>query len=105
MNTHGMAHSQYDTDLAEGSLDQRLRECILSLLSQPDQGSICPTEVARVIADQLGCSWRDLMRPVRYVSGRLAEAGVIEIVQQGRSIHISEARGPVRLRLKAYRYS
>jgi hypothetical protein len=101
---HSHVDHNHETKSNEGHLVNRLRECIINQLTQQANDSICPTEIARIVASDLNCEWQDLMRPVRYVSGLLAEAGFIEILQYGVCIHISEARGPIRLRLKAVRF-
>lgn len=54
--------------------------------------TFCPSEVARVVADD----WRPLMDDVR----RLADGDPsIEAVQKGEVVKAQAARGPIRLRL------
>lgn len=82
-------------------LAERIRECMLERLVERGPGrSICPSEIARVLAVRAGCRWRDLMRPVRIVAATLAEAGVIEAIQHEAVVDIRQVRGPVRLRLR-----
>ena len=45
--------------------------------------------------------WRPLMQATRDAAGRLVERGLVEITQKGDVVHLSEARGPIRLRLTA----
>ena len=41
------------------------------------------------------------MQATREAAGRLVERGVIEVTQKGAVVKLSEARGPIRLRLTA----
>jgi hypothetical protein len=85
----------------EGALAGRIHVAVLQLLdARRNHASICPSDAARLVARELQCEWRDLMRPVRYVAQRMAEAGVLEILQNGRRVEIGQARGPIRLRLR-----
>ncbi|WP_244238927.1 DUF3253 domain-containing protein [Corallococcus carmarthensis] len=59
---------------------------------------MCPSEVARASGDE---DWRALMEPVREAARRLVARGVLDIVQGGRVVDPSTARGPIRLRLRA----
>lgn len=87
--------------VVEGDLAARLRAAVLRLLAaRRAHATICPSEAAREVAREIGCEWRDLMRPVRYVAGLLVEEGAIETLQEGRRVDLSEARGPIRLRLR-----
>lgn len=72
---------------------------ILELLSQRAGGAtVCPSEVARASG---GEDWRACMEPVREAARRLVARGVLDIVQGGRVVEPSTARGPIRLRLRA----
>jgi hypothetical protein len=42
--------------------------------------------------------WREMMGPVREAACRLEAAGTIEILQKGKVVDPSRARGPIRLR-------
>ena len=42
--------------------------------------------------------WREMMGPVREAACRLEAAGAIEILQKGKVVEPSRARGPIRLR-------
>ena len=59
--------------------------------------SFCPTEAARVLAED----WRPLLGPVRRVAADLARAGRIEILRHGRPVTPEAMRGVVRLRARA----
>lgn len=78
--------------------DAGLERAILLLLSGRAAGAtICPSEAARAVEPD---GWRELMERVRCAARRLVAAGVVEIVQGGRVIDPSRARGPIRLRLR-----
>lgn len=84
-----------------GELGQRIYHGLIALLDREfGRWTICPTEAAQHIAQEIGCHWTDLMRPVRYVAAQLADRGAIEAFQDGRAIDIREARGPITLRLR-----
>lgn len=103
------------------SADGQLETAILELLSaRAASSTICPSEAARRVAaacqadgavadddnahdsgDGRGAGsepWRQLMEPARAASRRLVAAGEVEIVQQGRAVDPSTAKGPIRLR-------
>lgn len=82
----------------DDTLATRTRECLLGMLR--GDGEVCPSDVARALAQRLGAEWRDLMRPVRLVAAELAREGRLEIVQNGKRVDILDARGPVRLRYR-----
>lgn len=85
---------------AEDSLAVLIRQCVFELLEHRQKNeTICPSEAARMLGDELKIEWRDLMRPVRDVAAELADQGRIEIVQSGKPVSIHDVRGPVRLRL------
>ncbi|MBM4381205.1 MAG: DUF2256 and DUF3253 domain-containing protein [Deltaproteobacteria bacterium] len=75
-----------------------LEAAILSLLSTRARGATaCPSEVARA---EGGERWRELMEPVREATRRLVAAGRVDILQGGRVVDPSSAKGPIRLRLR-----
>ncbi|NIK00601.1 hypothetical protein FHR48_000779 [Xanthomonas arboricola] len=41
--------------------------------------------------------WRTLMPQVRAVAAAAAEAGVVRVTQQGRTVQLPAVRGPIRL--------
>ena len=78
-------------------VDAALEAAILTLLSQRSGGkTICPSEAARLVRPQ---DWEELMEPARRAARRLVSTHTIEIVQQGRVVDGSRAKGPIRLRL------
>lgn len=77
-------------------LDDRLEQAIRDLLQQrPRSSSICPSEAARAVSPE---NWRSLVQPARDAARRLVSSGEVEIVQGGRVVDPSTARGPVRVR-------
>ncbi|MEM9287212.1 MAG: DUF3253 domain-containing protein [Pseudomonadota bacterium] len=74
------------------------KEAILALLARRAPGkTICPSEAARTLAPD---GWREQMDVVRQAAATLEAQGIIDICQGGESILLSEARGPIRLRLR-----
>jgi hypothetical protein len=79
-----------------GSTDQQLEAAVLELLAQRARtATICPSEAARRVG---GEDWRDLMEPARAAARRLVAAGEVEVLQSGRVVDPSRARGPIRIR-------
>ena len=76
---------------AEGALERRILEM---LDARAHDATMCPSEVARAE----GGDWRERMEPVREAARRLVARGEVEIVQGGRVVDPSTARGPIRLR-------
>ena len=95
---------RYCSDLCRRSkpdaIDSRLEEIILELLSdRAATATICPSEAARsIFPDE---AWRSEMERARRAARRLVAQGRIEIVQKGRIVEPSRAKGPIRLRLKS----
>jgi hypothetical protein len=78
-------------------VDAQLELAIVELLHERAGGeTICPSEAARLVRPE---GWRELMKPTRSAARRLAARGTVEIVQGGRAVDPSSARGPIRLRL------
>ncbi len=78
--------------------DDAISRSILDLLATRARGAtICPSEVARALGED---GWRERMEPVREAARRLVQQGVLDIVQGGRVVDPSTARGPIRLRLR-----
>ncbi len=78
--------------------DRKMEESIIELISKRAAGAtICPSEAARAVFPD---GWRDRMEDARQAARRLVAAGEIEIVQGGRVVDPSTAKGPIRLRLK-----
>ncbi len=77
--------------------DRLIEETILELLRSRAKGAtVCPSEVARRIDPD---DWRELMERTRCAARRLVALGELSILQDGRRIAPSRARGPIRLRL------
>lgn len=93
---------RYCSDACRGrrtqARDSPLEALILELLARRAGGAtVCPSEVARAVE---GGDWRSHMEPVREAARRLVARGVLDIVQGGRVVDPSTARGPIRLRLR-----
>jgi hypothetical protein len=67
------------------------------LATRARSATLCPSEVARALGED---GWRERMEPVREAARRLVQQGVLDIVQGGRVVDPSTARGPIRLRLR-----
>jgi len=79
--------------------DGALESAILALLESRARGaSICPSEAARAVFDT--AQWRGEMENTRRAARRLVAAGKLEIIQSGRVVDPSRAKGPIRLRLR-----
>lgn len=76
--------------------DRALEQAIIELLAQRNAGAtICPSEAARrVDAERMS----ELMEATRRAARRLEAAGKLDIVQKGRIVDPSTAKGPIRLR-------
>ena len=82
-------------------MDRALEAKIIELLkARSVAATVCPSEAAKAIAgcDNMG-SWRSLMEQTRHAARRLAAKDMIAIVQDGRRVDPSSAKGPIRLRL------
>lgn len=93
-------------------VDRLLETAIVDLLQQRGRGqTICPSEAARAVyRREAGSSssprsgntddtWRELMEPARAAARRLVADGRVEMLQQGRVVDPSTARGAIRVRL------
>lgn len=81
-------------DPTEEGTAQRLAATIRTLLRSRGEGSICPSDAARVVG---GEGWRELMDSARAVAVDLGEVGVVEIRQRGAEVTGTDVRGPIRL--------
>lgn len=80
-----------------GSSSRRLEEAMLSLLAKLGRGAtICSDDAAREV---FGADWSAHAQEARRAARRLVAAGRLEIIQQGRVVDPSTARGPIQLRL------
>ena len=76
--------------------DEQIREAITGLLkNRQPPATICPSEAARALAPG---EWRPLMPQVRAVAITMANSGVLDIRQGGKTVRPNEPlRGPIRL--------
>ena len=78
------------------SVDRALEAAIDELLAErPRDATICPSEAARRVDPE---GWRILMEPARRAARRMVAEGTLEILQEGRVVDPSHAKGPIRLR-------
>ncbi len=84
------------------ALDRRLEAAMLELLQVRGAGkTICPSEAARIVAgSRSGETWRQLMPAARKAARRLVARGRADILQRGRPVDASTARGAIRIRLR-----
>lgn len=61
-------------------------------------GTICPSEVAKVVAGADETQWRPLMEPARSAARRLVAQNRVVITQKGAIVDPSRAKGPIRIR-------
>jgi hypothetical protein len=74
----------------------RLHATLLTLARHRSDGSVCPSDIARIVGAD---SWRALMAPVRAVVRSAATSGEV-VVTQGQTVLDPDAewRGPIRVR-------
>lgn len=75
--------------------DAEVREEILRRAQSRAPKTLCPSEVARGLAED----WRSLMPLVRAVADQMAASGHLAVTQRGRVVSARAARGPIRLGL------
>lgn len=78
------------------AVDHALEGAILELLREREDKTICPSEAARRVDAE---DWRALMEPARQAARRLVARGEVEILQRGRRVDPSTAKGPIRVAL------
>ncbi|MCC4585591.1 DUF3253 domain-containing protein [Xanthomonas sp. NCPPB 1067] len=82
---------------AQQPADAQIVAVMRQLLAQRQpQHSICPSDVARALSDDVAV-WRALMPRVRAVAADAAGKGLVRITQQGRTVDLASACGPIRL--------
>ena len=81
-----------DTDVNE--LRMRISMTFCALLHHRIEGSVCPSEVARIAT---GENWREHMSTVRELAQYLSIRGIADITQKGQSVH-PPFSGPIRVR-------
>lgn len=77
------------------SVDVRLTELLGPLVERAGRAGADPDDAARTVDPQ---AWQALHEPARRAARRLVAAGVAEMVQNGRVVDPSTAKGPVRVR-------
>ena len=77
---------------SDAALETAIREL---LAARARTATICPSEAARRIDPE---GWRELMEPARMAARRLVARGEVQIVQGGRVVDPSTAKGPIRIR-------
>ena len=84
---------------AGNALEAAIRDL---LATRAAAATICPSEAARKVALERGSAeedaWRSLMEPARMAARRLVDRGEVEVLQGGRIVDPSTAKGPVRIR-------
>ena len=84
---------------AGNALEAAIRDL---LATRAAAATICPSEAARKVALERGSAeedaWRSLMEPARMAARRLVDRGELEVLQRGRVVDPSTAKGPVRIR-------
>jgi hypothetical protein len=94
--------SQACTGYAKGERDAELETAILELLAERGVGkTICPSDAAkRVGGTDSRRDWEGLMQPSREAARKLAKAGKIVVMQNGRVVDAETAKGAIRLGYK-----
>lgn len=77
------------------SVDVRLEELLRTLAAKAGRRGVDPDDAARCVDPQ---GWQALREPARRAARRLVAAEVAELVQGGRVVDPSTAKGPVRVR-------
>lgn len=90
----GASHS---SETIEETLLQLMRERV----GRGNARTICPSEVSRALEGSDEKRWRLLMRPVRAVAVRLAQAGTVEIRRKGKVVDPANFKGVYRIGLPA----
>ena len=76
--------------------DRELEATILALLAQrAAKETISPSDAAHAVG---GDAWRELEEPARRAARRLVAAGAVDIVQGGRVVDASSAKGAMGIR-------
>lgn len=84
---------------SDEALHPRIEAAARALLRQRgSEKTICPSDVARVVG---GAQWRKRMQAVRAALLELVQAGELEVRQKGKAIRPEQARGPIRIAMKA----
>lgn len=79
-----------------GPVDVALEQSLLALLGRRARGAtVCPSEAAHAVG---GAQWEPLLEPARSAARRLVARGEVEIMQGGRVVDGSTAKGPIQVR-------
>ncbi len=77
------------------TVDARLEELLRALVERGGRSGVDPDDAARCVDPE---GWKQLHEPARRAARRLVAAGVAEMVQGGRVVDPSTAKGEVRVR-------
>jgi hypothetical protein len=77
------------------TVDVRLEDLLRALVEQAGRKGVDPDDAARCVDPQ---AWQTLHEPARRAARRLVADGVAEMVQGGRVVDPSTAKGDVRVR-------
>ena len=77
----------------DDGLRERMTAVVRTLLRHRPDGTICPSDVARVVG---GDAWRPLVTSARDLAHTLAGGQVVRVLQRGEPVG-RDARGPVRI--------
>ena len=96
MAHHGRVGRDED---AGNALEAAIRDLLATRVAA---APICPSEAARKVAlERVSAeedAWRSLMEPARMAARRLVGRGEVEVLQGGRVVDPTTAKGPVRIR-------
>jgi hypothetical protein len=74
---------------------QALQKILRELAAARKDGkTFCPSEAARAASPE----WRELMPHIKEAALELVDAGELEVLQKGKRVDWTTAKGPVRLR-------
>lgn len=82
----------WDEATTEGR-SHRMAAAYRVLLRHRPEGTVCPSEVTRIVG---GEAWRTFSRQSREVAWRMADGGVVRVLQKGEPV-AEGTRGPLRV--------
>ena len=80
----------------QAAFEDRISATIRTLLRKRIDTSVCPSEIARIVASE-GGAWRKHMSDVRRVASEMARRGEIVATQKGLPVKADNVGGPIRL--------
>ncbi|SEC98511.1 hypothetical protein SAMN04489844_3402 [Nocardioides exalbidus] len=80
-------------------VDRALEDALLELSRSAGARTVDVSEAARAVAASTGTPRRELEEPARRAARRLVERGEVTVVQRGRVVDPSTAKGPMSVRL------